>query len=69
MHTPLKIRRFPVFLSRLMVGPIITDSLNTEARLSNARIKQTGFASKFPTTAEGVPDAVTQWLARRESDR
>ena len=67
MHTPLHIRRFPVFISRLTVGPIVTDSLNTEARLSNTRIKQTGFAFSFPTADEGVPDVVAQWLAKQQS--
>ena len=66
MHTPLHIRRLPVFVSRLAVGPIVTDSLNTEARLCNARIKQTGFAFNFPTAEAGVPDVVAQWLAKQQ---
>src|SRR5205814_1734050 len=69
MQAPLHIRRFPVFVSRLMVGPIVTDSLNTESRLSNARIKQTGFDFRFPTSAEGVPDAVAQWRAKTQAPR
>ena len=66
MHTRLRIRRVPVFLSTLLVGPIVTESLNTEARLSNARLKQTGFTLSFPTTTEGVPDVVAQWLAQKQ---
>jgi nucleoside-diphosphate-sugar epimerase len=67
MGVPLRIRRFPVFISRLAVGPIVTDSLNTEAKLSNRRIKATGFEFKFPTCIQGVPDVVTLWLDRKTS--
>lgn len=66
MDVPLRIRRLPVFISRLAVGPIITDSLNTEAKLSNARIKTTGFQFKFPTTAQGIPDVVNHWLEQKK---
>src|SRR5258708_6571648 len=66
MDVPLRIRRFPIFVSRFAVGPIITESLTTEAKLSNERLKKTGFELKFPTTVEGVPDVVMHWLESKK---
>jgi len=48
-------------LMRLAAGPVIADSMLTEARLSNARLKSTGFTLNFPTLEQGVPDAIERW--------
>ena len=61
----LKVRAVPQLLCRLFLGPIVTESLTCDARLSNAHLKETGFAFDFPTTRAGVPDVVARWLARQ----
>jgi len=57
-------RRFllPRWLCSLALGPVVTDSLTAEARLSNARLHGTGFHFRYPTLREGVPALVKQWL-------
>lgn len=52
----------PRWLCRLLLGPVLTDSLTSEARLSNARLHGTGFQFLYPTIREGVPALVRQWL-------
>lgn len=52
----------PRWLCRLLLGPVLTDSLTSEARLSNARLHGTGFQFHYPTLREGVPALVKQWL-------
>jgi nucleoside-diphosphate-sugar epimerase len=54
-------RLYPKFLAQFALGPVITESLTTEVRLSNARIKKTGFVFEFPTTEQGIPDVVKRW--------
>jgi hypothetical protein len=49
----------------LVVGPVVTDSLTAEARLSNARLHGTGFQLRYPTIHEGVPALVKQWLEQQ----
>jgi nucleoside-diphosphate-sugar epimerase len=67
MNVAIRIRRLPLLVARLAVGRIIAESLTTEARLSNERLKKTGFQFAFPTTADGVPDVVRRWLEHRTS--
>jgi nucleoside-diphosphate-sugar epimerase len=57
----MKTLSLPMFLMRLAAGPVIADSMLTEARLSNARLKSTGFSLDFPTLEQGVPDAIERW--------
>jgi len=57
----MKVLSLPKFLVQLAVGPIIADSMVTEARLSNARLKSTGFTLDYPTLEQGVPDAIERW--------
>ncbi|PTL80666.1 NAD(P)-dependent oxidoreductase [Vitiosangium sp. GDMCC 1.1324] len=52
----------PRWLCHLAMGPVVTDSLTAEARLSNARLHSTGFQFLYPTVREGVPALVKQWL-------
>lgn len=55
-----RLRKIPVFLLRLLVGPVVTDSILSDAVLSNARLKSLGFSLQFPTIEEGARD-----IARR----
>jgi nucleoside-diphosphate-sugar epimerase len=57
----MKTLSLPMFVMRLAAGPVIADSMLTEARLSNARLKSTRFALDFPTLEQGVPDAIERW--------
>lgn len=62
LGVPLRGRRVPPFLCRLLLGRVMTESLTYENALSNARLRTTGFVPAFPTCAEGVPDVVRTWL-------
>lgn len=52
----MRVRKVPVLLLRLLVGSVVTDSLLSDAALSNARLRATGFDLRFPTIDEGLPD-------------
>ena len=69
LGVPHRARTVPAFICRLLVGPVITDSLLYSCRLSNARLRNTGFDLQFPTVREGVPDAVAKWTKQREARR
>ncbi|MDW8297790.1 MAG: NAD(P)-dependent oxidoreductase [Anaerolineae bacterium] len=60
MNVPLKTRAVPLWLGRLIVGPVIADLY--DAHLSNARLRSTGFRFQFPTIEQGIPDVVRTWL-------
>jgi uncharacterized protein len=55
----------PRWVGNLVMGPVVTDSLTAEARLSNARLHGTGFQLRYPTIREGVPALVKQWLEKQ----
>jgi nucleoside-diphosphate-sugar epimerase len=61
----VRVRHVPVWLSRLLLGPIITESLTCDACLSNERLRATGFELEFPNVEVGIPDVVATWLQRR----
>lgn len=63
LGVPLRTRILPAWLVRLMIGPVRADSLLSGYRLSNARLKSTGFTFEFPRIDEGIPDAVRRWQA------
>jgi nucleoside-diphosphate-sugar epimerase len=58
MNREPRVRKIPVWLLRWLVGPVVTDSVLSDAVLSNARLKATGFSLRFPTVDEGVPEVV-----------
>lgn len=62
LGVPFRSRSVHPLVCRLLLGRIVTESLQYENRLSNARLRATGFVPAFPTYAEGVPDAVATWL-------
>jgi uncharacterized protein len=66
-------RKVPFALLKLLSGQIIAESLSYENRLSNSRLRATGFLFRYPSCEEGVPQAVRTWLkesapARRDND-
>ncbi len=67
MGAPLQLRKVPPFVLRLLVGPVVTDSVLSDAVLSNARLKALGFALRFPTIDEGIPDVVRRARGRSSS--
>jgi hypothetical protein len=69
LGVPVRSLRLPPWLLRLALGPVRADSLASEYRLSNARLKSTGFTFEFPTFEEGVPQVVARWLAAQPPDR
>ena len=56
MGREMKVRKVPVFLLRLLVGNVVTDSILSDGVLSNARLKGLGFRLEFPTIEEGLVD-------------
>lgn len=55
-------RKLPFVLLKLLVGQVIAESLAYECRLSNNRLKSTGFSFEFPSCEQGIPHAVKTWL-------
>ena len=68
LNVPMKVLSLPMFLVKLAAGPVIADSLLTEAQLSNARLKSTGFKFEYETLEQGVPDAIERWRKQTASD-
>lgn len=62
LGVPFRSRNVHPLLCRLLLGRIITESLQYENRLSNAKLRASGFVPAFPTFATGVPDVVATWL-------
>ena len=62
LGVPFRSRSVHPLVCRLLLGRIVTESLQYENRLSNARLRATGFVPAFPTYTHGVPDAVATWL-------
>jgi hypothetical protein len=55
-------RKVPFILLKLFSGQVVAESLAYENRLSNNRLRSTGFLFKYPSCAQGVPQAVRMWL-------
>lgn len=58
MGAEARVRKIPAWLLRWLVGPVVTDSILSDTVLSNARLRATGFAPRFSTIEEGIPDVV-----------
>jgi nucleoside-diphosphate-sugar epimerase len=56
LRAEVKLRTIPTFILRLLVGPVVTDSVLSDAVLANDKLKALGFRLRFPTIDEGVPD-------------
>lgn len=51
---PLRVRRMPAAAARLVVGPILSDYVRTDAVFSNIRLRGTGFRFRYPTLEQGL---------------
>ncbi len=51
------------FFCHLALGPIVTESMTCNFRLSNKRLKSLGFSFEFPKIEKGIPDVVRRWQA------
>lgn len=52
----LRLREVPRLLMRALAGDVVTESLSSNAVLSNAKLKSTGFELAFPTSLEGIAE-------------
>jgi nucleoside-diphosphate-sugar epimerase len=66
LGVPLRTFLVPRVVARMIIGPVITDSLEYENRLSNAKLHGTGFQFQFPTLEQGIPNVVEQWLKTQQ---
>jgi nucleoside-diphosphate-sugar epimerase len=57
-NRPLKVRRVPTAASRLVVGPLLADSLSADAAFSNIRLRGIGFRFHYPTLEQGLEQVV-----------
>ncbi|MFV8755664.1 NAD-dependent epimerase/dehydratase family protein [Nannocystaceae bacterium ST9] len=55
---PVAIRRVPRWLVRVLLGPISSASFDSDCRLSNAKLKASGYVFSFPTIDEGMPQVI-----------
>jgi hypothetical protein len=60
----IKLRRQPVphFLLRAIGGLVIADSMRYENRLSNAKLRVTGFTPRFPSYRDGLPSVLAELI-------
>lgn len=56
LERPLRVRRVSPTLMRLLIGGVVTDSLLSNAVLSNRKLKALGFSLDYPTSREGITD-------------
>lgn len=64
---PFRALPLPVFLFRALAGAVITEGATCSYRLSNEKLKATGFECAFPSIHEGIPDVVGNYLSASES--
>jgi len=60
-------RKLPFVMLKLLSGQVVAESLAYENRLSNNRLRSTGFSFKYPSCEQGVPQAVGMWLKEAAS--
>jgi nucleoside-diphosphate-sugar epimerase len=53
-----KIREVPVWLCHLLMGGLLTEAMQSDANLSNQKLRATGFTPEFPTLALGVAEVL-----------
>ena len=63
LGVPGRILPLPWLFCRLAMGPIITESMTCDFRLSNQKLKSLGFALDYPDIEAGIPDVVRRWRA------
>ena len=57
-NRPLRVCRVPAAASRLVVGPVLSDSLRADAVFSNVRLRGLGFRFLYPTLEQGLEQVV-----------
>jgi nucleoside-diphosphate-sugar epimerase len=57
-NRPLRVWRVPAAASRIVVGPVLADSLRDDAVFSNARLRGIGFQFRYPTFEQGLEQVV-----------
>lgn len=62
-------RKVPFILLKLLSGQVVAESLAYENRLSNKRLRSTGFLFKYPSCEQGVPQTVRMWLQEAAGTR
>ena len=65
LGVPLRMRISPAWLAKLILGSLSTEGLQCDARLSNAKLKATGFSCRFPSIESGIPDVVNAMRASK----
>jgi len=58
VNRSLNIWRVPMAASRIVVGPLLADSLSSDAVFSNIRLRGIGFQFRFPTLEQGLRQVV-----------
>ncbi|PYR88463.1 MAG: hypothetical protein DMF84_28115 [Acidobacteria bacterium] len=53
-NRPLRVWRVPAATARFVVGPVLADSLQTDAVFSNLRLRGIGFRYRYPTLEQGL---------------
>jgi nucleoside-diphosphate-sugar epimerase len=67
LHAKPAFMTMPGFLAKLFMGSIAYDYMTSNFEYSNARLKETGFAFRFPTIDQGVPEVSATALAQKKS--
>ena len=60
-------RKLPFALLRIFLGQVVSESMAYENRLSNNRLRSTGFVFTFPTCGQGIPHVVQTWLKEKRA--
>ena len=55
---PLRVWRVPTAASRLVVGPLLADSVSADAVFSNIRLRGIGFRFTYPTLERGLEQII-----------
>jgi hypothetical protein len=55
---PLRVLSIPAAATRLVVGPVLADHLQTDAVFSNIRLRAIGFRFLYPTIEQGLQQVV-----------
>jgi nucleoside-diphosphate-sugar epimerase len=53
-----KIREVPVWFCRILMGDLLTEALQSDANLSNQKLRDTGFTLEFPSIEIGVAEVL-----------
>lgn len=61
-----RMRAFPMWLSKLVIGPILADAATGNVVVSNQKLKDSGFELTYPSMREGLPSVIDQWKARHD---